>query len=301
VTALKTPPGSAISKAATKMRAAIAKKCGGADKTCTAGGDDDALAAINWDVGVCPSFPSAGADCENAIDHCGDVGTCLECLVDHTVEQIVDGLLFDAFDPASFFPGNATAPGKAIAKCQATVAKQGAKFLTAKLGALRKCWDLKLQAKPGFDDAVPCPDTDPKLSNGKPPATTADNATVQKILAAEQKQMAGICKLCGGGGDKDKDLDCDATEQPVGGITIALADVVETPFACADVAVPPNALHPTGEDCGQYNPVDTLQKYVDCLDCQLDFKADCLSYAVLGNGSAGAAGGIAYPTACTGL
>src|SRR5436853_5079707 len=43
----------AIAKAETKMRAAIGKNCGGADKTCGMGGDDDSLASISW-PGVCP-------------------------------------------------------------------------------------------------------------------------------------------------------------------------------------------------------------------------------------------------------
>jgi hypothetical protein len=299
VTVLKTP-GGAIAKAADKMSVAIAKACGGADRNCVLSADNDPLAAINWDIGSCMNFPPAGASCTNPIENCDDVGSCLECIVDHTVEA-VDTRLYGAFNPASFAPNNRQNPGKTIAKCQVAAAKGGSKLLTSQLGTLAKCWDTKLSGKTGFDDADACPDTDPKLSNGKPPAAAGDNQTVQKLLVAEQKSVAGVCKRCGGDGDADKDFACDAVDQPVSGVTIALDDIVSAGFACAEVEVPANAVNPTGRACGQYNPVDTVQKYVDCTSCQLEFKADCLSFAMLGDGTIGAAEGIAYPAACKGL
>ena len=171
VTVLKTP-GGAIAKAADKMGVAIAKACGGADRNCVLSGDDDPLAAINWDIGSCMNFPPAGATCTNTIENCDDVGTCLACIVERTVE-VADAPFYGAFNPASFAPNNKQNPGKAIAKCQVAAAKSGSKLLTGQLGTLAKCWDTKLAGKAGFADADACPDTDPKLSNGKPPASPA--------------------------------------------------------------------------------------------------------------------------------
>ncbi len=54
-----------IAKAVTKLESGIAKACGDKDKICGAGGDDDALANIGWDIGVCPNFTNGG--CNGAI------------------------------------------------------------------------------------------------------------------------------------------------------------------------------------------------------------------------------------------
>src|SRR5690349_4337174 len=46
-----------IAKADSKLRVAVSKGCGGADRTCGTG-DDDALAGVGWGGGACPNFES---------------------------------------------------------------------------------------------------------------------------------------------------------------------------------------------------------------------------------------------------
>jgi len=299
VQAIKGQPDDKIEKAASKMKAGIAKACGGSNKTCEVppGDGDDALGDINWAIGACMNLEEGmGTDCDNPIDTCADVGDCLECIVDKGLEQAIDGLLYDQFNPAAFHPANANDPAKRYNKCQATIAKEGGKFLVAKQKILSKCWDAKLNGKTGFAGADPCPDTDPGTGSGNPPAAPGDNKTVEKIKKAEQKKVAQICKACGGGGDSNKDGVCDQVGADVGGgVTIALGDVVSLPFVCPSLVVPANDVHPLGLAC--FNPdVDTLQEYVECIDCVLEFKADCLTDAGVGDGNPGL--GIAYPGEC---
>ncbi len=275
-----------IDDAASKLRAKIAAACGGADKSCNGAGDD-ALAAIDWNVGQCMGFEG---DCDGIpIANCADIADCLVCIGDLAVEQGVDQLLYDRFNAAAFAPNNKSGSGKTTNKCQVAIAKVAVKFLQAKVKILGTCWDAKLNGKKGFDDGVRCPDTDPKAGSGKPPASPGDNKTVEAIKKAEQKKIATICKACGGGGDKDKNGRCDT---PPG---LALADFVQTPFSCPPVTVPPTAVHPSGLDCGAIAVTD-LQSYVDCVDCVLEFKADCVTDAGVGDGAP--ALGIDYPAQC---
>ncbi len=265
-----------INAAAASMKAKIAGQCGGADKTCDGAGDDS-LASIHWNTGQCMGFEAqCGAI---AIGNCGDVGDCLVCIGDAAIEQGVDGLLYDRLNPASFAPNNGSEPNKTRNTCQIAVTKNAVKFLQAKVKILNKCWDAKLNNKAGFADAQPCPDTDPSIPN----------KTVAAIQSAEQKKIAAICKACGAGGDGDKNGLCDS---PPG---LVLGDIVQTPFTCPNVMVPPNAVHPGGLDCGAIVVTD-LQSYADCIDCVLEFKADCVTHAGVGDNSAAA--GIDYPTQC---
>jgi hypothetical protein len=299
VTAIKAQADDKIEKAADKMKAGIAKACGGSNKTCEVppGDGDDALAAVNWGIGSCMNFEAGqGTECNNPIDTCADIGTCLECMIDKGLEQAIDGLLYDQFNPASFFPGNAADPEKRYNKCQVTIAKAGGKFLLAKQKILSKCWDAKLNGKTGFADGDPCPGTDPGTGSGNPPALPGDNKSVEKIKKAEQKKVAAICKACGGGGDTDKNGVCDTVSGDIGGgVVPTLGDIVSLPYVCPSVTVPPNAVHPLGLNCADPN-VTTLQEYVECVDCVLEFKADCLSSAAVGDGNPGL--GIAYPGQC---
>ncbi len=274
-----------ITSANEKMKAKIAKACGGDNKTCEAppGDGDDALAAIHWANG-CPGLE--GQCTGIAVNDCNGIGDCLECIGNLQTEQAVDATVFDTFENAAFFPANGADPAKTINKCQITIAKVTSKFLTAKEKILNKCWDAVLKGK---YPAGACPDTDPKLGSGKPPASPGDNKSVEGIKKAEQKKIAKICKACGAEGDSDKDGVCDAPS------SIAIDDIVETvPYNCMDVTVPPNAVHPAGLDCGAITVTD-LQSYVDCLDCVLEFKADCGTHAGVGDDD----GDFNYPAECS--
>jgi len=290
-----------IAQAAAKLRGKIAAQCGGQNQSCNAadtGADaDDPLVAINWDIGQCMNFEQGThPDCSTPIADCGDVADCLLCIagtdtIDGAIEQAVDRLLYDRFNPANF--AATTDPQKSRNKCQQTIAKEGVKFLQAKLKILNKCWDAKHSGKPGFGpEPARCPDVDPNPGSGNPPAAPGDSKTVEAIKKVEQKKVDKICKACGGGGDADKDGACDLV--PAAPFA-ALADVITAPFACDDVTVPPNAVHPAGLSC--FDPgVTTLQEYVDCIDCVLEFKADCLAAAGVGDGTPD--DGIVYPAEC---
>jgi hypothetical protein len=268
-----------IADAGSKMKAKIAGACGGANRTCENPGDDDPLASINWGFPNCMGFKG---QCDSiALTDCSDIGDCLECIGNAVVELAIDDVIYDQFEDANFFPANASDPAQAINKCQVAIGKNAAKFLTAKEKILNKCWDAKLSGKPGFADGDPCPDTDPSVPN----------KSVAAIVKAEQKKVAGICKACGAGGDADKNGDCDSP-----GTAFALDDIIETlPDGCPDVQVPPNAVHPGGLDCSAITVTD-LQSYVDCIDCVLEFEADCATSAGVGDNDPGA--GIDYPFEC---
>jgi hypothetical protein len=156
-----------IAKGESQLRAAIDKQCGGSDRSCGTGGDDDALAAIGWDMGNCPSLESF--PCTNAITNCDGVSDCLVCVDHAAVDQAID-LYYDAFAP----PSNGT-----VLKCQRTIGKESTKFVDKKTNALRKCEDQVLKGK----IIGPCPDA---------------KATM-KISMAEAKLADKICKACGGG------------------------------------------------------------------------------------------------------
>src|SRR5215207_1691535 len=51
----------AIGKASAKLQTAIAKRCGGADQTCSTTGDNDTLASIGW-PGTCPNFEAGSCN-----------------------------------------------------------------------------------------------------------------------------------------------------------------------------------------------------------------------------------------------
>ena len=76
----------------------------------------------------------------------------IERIGNAAVEQAIDDLIYDLFEPSHFFPNNASEPGKMLNKCQVAIGKNAAKFLTAKEKILNKCWDAKLSGKAGFAD-----------------------------------------------------------------------------------------------------------------------------------------------------
>ena len=157
-----------IAKAAGKLRRVVSQRCGGLDRNCGIGGDDETLASIGWNVGNCPGLETAS--CTNAIADCNDVVDCLTCVGDGAIDQVV-GLSYDDLNPSS--------PGSDLNRCQAAIGKSMARFVAAKSKALAKCEDKVLLGA----QAGPCPDA------GK---------TASRIASAAAKLESAICRACGG-------------------------------------------------------------------------------------------------------
>lgn len=153
----------AITKAESKLQAAIVKKC--------------ATSTGEFTYGRCPNETGLAGTCSNIlIKTKDDVGTCLSCLAEHNATELVHRVLYGSLIPAA---GN-----KAIAGCQKAVGKDTLGFYAAKSKALAKCHDGFLKGK------IPsCPDA----------ATTAaiDKAESKKI-AGITKACCGPDKVCGG-------------------------------------------------------------------------------------------------------
>jgi hypothetical protein len=222
-----------VGKALTKMTASIGKACGGDDKVC--GGNltnEDSPASLGWPA-TCPNFEKGG-NCTNAITDCNGIATCIACVDDAAIDQSL-ALSFGAIDLQT--------ADKALNKCQVTIGKANTAFFNAVVKAKQKCWDARINGK-HTNDCFP-----PSQGDGK------YQAAIQKARA---KQLATICKACGGankacgGGD-------DFTPAQIG-------------FAseCTYVTRPHDL-----EDCSSYGPIATLQNIVDCTACANHFKADC--------------------------
>ena len=196
----------AVTKAHSKLETAIAKTCGGKNKTCSAadvGADaDDAPATVGF-PSTCPNLENG--ICSGAIGDCSDVAACLECLADTAVDQAV-ALAYDDFVPAD--PKSKDKVEKARAKCQQTVGRATAKLVSGRSRLLAKCWAAA--SKTGSGE---CPDA----------ATAAALGT----LAA--KQGSTIAKACQGA-DKTPGTVDDFTPAAIGFPTQCLDTVVP---ACA--------------------------------------------------------------------
>ncbi len=232
----------AINKAKVKMEAAIEKACGGPDQDCGAGGDDDSLASIGWNVGTCPDIETSG--CSMPINDCHDVSDCLECVESEAVDQAVKLYYDDLALPST--------SDKTLNKCQQAIGKASAAFLATKTKVLAKCWAAVNKGT----ISGPCPDP-------------GDGKAAAAIAAAEAKKIAAICKTCGGA-----DKGCD---QPVtgsvavvpgtGGSDDLTPAAIGFPTSCADLTVP------GGASCAQ--SITTLADVVECVDCITEFDVDC--------------------------
>lgn len=234
-----------VAKAGGKLRAAIAKACGGADHDCSTPADDDSLAALGW-PGTCPDFEGLG--CTNALEDCDDLATCLECINRKIVERTID-LYYGDLKP-SF-------PGGSLNDCQVAIGKGAAGFFAAKAKALTKCWDARLTQKHS-DACLP-----PAIGDGK---------YLAAIAKAETKKIVGICKACGGqdqacGGSTDRSPDdigftshCPAVAACADVVTdltdlVGCVDCVSEFATDCEVAVPRLAPYPSG--CGLAPPTPT--------------------------------------------
>ncbi|MCC6849122.1 MAG: hypothetical protein IT294_11535 [Deltaproteobacteria bacterium] len=229
----------ANAKAAEKMRATIAKACGGIDRTCDGLGDDPVDAPeIAWPP-ACPGI--WGGTCLDGITQCADVAFCVECSGTVAVNALVD------FNHQGGLASSVTSPAR---RCQIAVGKEAAKFLATKAKALHKCRAA----------ATGCPEGDP---TGK---------TVAAIAKAETKAVVGICKACGG---SDKLCDADVTTPSgrtivgSGGGDDLVPGAINFAPTCAGLDVPGD-----GPACGV--AIATMADVVTCVTCATEFAVDCL-------------------------
>ncbi len=164
--------GPAIAKALTKLQVAIGKGCGGKDKTCGVGADDDTLASVGWNLGACPNFSNDG--CNGALANCADISTCVSCIGEEAVDQAI------ALAYGSLVASDPKAQ-KELNKCQVAIGKAQNVFLIAKSKALTKCW-TKVNSNKATS---PCP-------------VPGDGKAATAIAKAETKKRTTICKACGG-------------------------------------------------------------------------------------------------------
>lgn len=161
-----------IEKAEAKMVAAIAKACGGSDKTCGGGSPgEQSPASLNW-PSTCPGF--LGEGCTNAISDCSGIVECLQCIDAASVGSIIE-ISFGSLpqtDPASDADLN---------KCQLAFGKSTARYLASRSKALQGCWIGRIRGQ----HLNSCPDP----GDGKAEAT---------IAAADATRKASLCKACGG-------------------------------------------------------------------------------------------------------
>ncbi len=240
-----------IARARARLFGGIAARCGGANRRCEIppGDGDVALAAIDWDTGRCVG---AQGRCHGRITTCDDVATCLACVAEETIDQGLDRAVYEPL-----------ARPDGAASCQRAVSKEAVRFLLRKARVLGKCNDALLAAKPGFLHGAPCPQAD------------LSGRTLTRIERAEQRFVRTLCKRCGGGDDANGDGRCDSAG--------TLDDIVRVPYVCPDVLVPESILYPTGDACREHNPVTTLDDYVGCLSCMLEFMGECAAAAGRGD------------------
>jgi hypothetical protein len=173
----------ALTKASTKLAAGINKSCGGADKVCGAGGDDDSLASIGW-PGVCPDFEGQG--CNNTITNCNDITTCLSCVNSEAIDQAIS-LYYDDAAPSS--------PGTVTNKCQIAIGKASAAFFASKTKALGKCWDARLNSKHA-NSCVPPAVGDGKYLAAIAKATIKKDDTITKACSTLSAATIGFASHC---------------------------------------------------------------------------------------------------------
>ncbi len=164
-----------VAKADGRLRAGIAKACGGRNESCdvTDGGADMdlPLLSIGWQLGSCPDLRGAG--CTVPLVDCADVAECLAC-IDGTAAVESLALYYGSLVPAS--------AGSETKDCQLAIGKAATAFVAAKLAALAKCEDALLRGKA----AGPCP-------------VPGDGKAAAAISKAETKMVRAICQACGGG------------------------------------------------------------------------------------------------------
>jgi cysteine-rich repeat protein len=247
-----------LTKAATKLSSAIAKACGGDDRTCDGVGDDDA----EW-PSACPDFESRG--CTNTVGPgCGGIATCLQCVHDAAIDQAIALYAADLALPSA---------DAIVGKCQKTIIKASQAFLISKSKALQKCWGAVMKGTA----TAPCPSP----GNGK--AAAAIQKAEDKKVAAICKACGGADKMCGGGGDLAPGAigfvsSCPDVTKPGTGTSCgaAIADlqslvdcvdcVTEFKVDCMDALQVPEYVSPLPAECNPPTPTPTSTPVAVCGD-----------------------------------
>jgi len=157
-----TKSADSITKAESKLQAAIVKKCP------TSTGE--------FTYGRCPNETGLTGSCSNIlIKTKADEGTCLSCLAEHNAKELFHTVIY----------GQAVVGASdTIAKCQKTTGGALVKFYNAKSKALQKCHDGVLKGK------IPsCPDQK---------TTDAIAKAESKKVASITKDCCGPDGVCGG-------------------------------------------------------------------------------------------------------
>jgi hypothetical protein len=231
-----------LARAESKLRRALAKACGGADRACGTP-DDETPASLGW-PGACPDFEGHG--CTNTIAGCTDIADCLTCVDDAAVDQAV----------ALYYDGLAPTPDHDLARCRRAIGKEMARFLDAKTKALTRCWDARYKGA----HANSCP-------------SPGDGKAAPKIAKAESKARAKLCRACGGadracgGGDDLAPLEiglpsicphvgvCGGVIDGLDTLVDCVACVTEFKVDCTTpLAVPAFAAYPTACNAPDYCP-----------------------------------------------
>lgn len=160
--------GLLIEKTRAKLRNRINQACGGDDRTCGYGGDDVDLANVGWNIGQCPNVHDG--TCTNAIQHCGDVADCLQCIGETAVARAT-ALVYDELTPSS--------PLSQVGRCQKTIGQSVRRYLDSTIATMATCEQSDFQGPvPGGS----CPD----LLKAQP-----------RLARAEEKIVDRICHSCG--------------------------------------------------------------------------------------------------------
>ena len=195
------------------------KACGSADKDCGAGGDDDSLASIGWDIGTCRDIESLG--CSMTIGDCHDVGECLEC-IERGGRSGREALLRRSRPPEHRRQGAQQVPADDREGVGRVPRRQDE-------GTREMLGRRQQRRVPG-----PCP-------------LPGDGKAAGAIAAAEAKKIATICKACGGA-DKGCDRDGDGVDDDgagTGGSDDLTRTAIGFPASCNDLTIP------GGLDCSQ--------------------------------------------------
>ena len=253
-----------IARAAAKLHAAVARKCGGDDGTCgTADDAENPFAPADIGFASCPDFEGA---CAGPIADCAALATCVECVGMDATDQLV-GFLYDDLVPSD------PRQEKKLNRCQVTIGKEAVKYALAKEKILAKCWLERFKGK----HAARCPDltADPKTAKAAVKAA-------RQIAKAESRKIVKICKACGG---PDKRCD-DAVATITPGLPAALPgsgggddpplDAITDAGECPSVLLPAT---PGRAALTCARPLATVADLVFCLDCVAEFEFDCLDPA----------------------